>query len=112
MTLKRHLINARNFGLAFLVSGVVGCSADSNNGASNNENPVVAIGVSRGKICGNRLIAYNGMPNKERFSISHGFTAVNTYYPTDIQNFTCGDEKYQLVSVTPESLKVIYLGKN
>ncbi len=58
-------------------------------------------------------ITYNGMSNKETFSLSHGGSAaVNIYYPADSKEIRYKGTRLKVLEVTPEHIVLDYLGKS
>jgi len=55
-------------------------------------------------------LQYNGMPSETAFSVSgESNNDVNTYFPSKAKEFKFNGAKYELISVTPDTLKVKYL---
>ncbi len=55
-------------------------------------------------------LKYNGMPSEIAFSVSReSNNDVNTYFPSKTKEFKFNGAKYELISVTPDTLKVKYL---
>ena len=92
---------------------LVGCSGNNQTKDGKIEYPSSEIKVSHQGVITNKPSSYNfavrycGMPNKETFSLSplsHG--AVNYYYPVAATNISFEGSNLEVLSVTPESIKL------
>jgi len=55
---------------------------------------------------------YLGMPNNERFALSHtGYSACPVYYPVSVEEFSLYNHRFRLVDVNSMQIKLVYLGK-
>lgn len=57
---------------------------------------------------------YAGLVGYEAFSIvvpTHGFGAVNSFYPTDIDDLRIAGYEFHVEDITPESLTLQYKGR-
>ncbi len=105
-------MNERNFLVVSLASLVIGCSQNLNGYPKDFE---VAVGEIYSYPSGglsDSYLRYNGMNNEKTFVLSrHSEWAVNVFYPTTVEEFEFDHEKFKLLEVTPEHIKLTYLGK-
>jgi hypothetical protein len=72
------------------------------------EENTVKIPVGENRQMSGMSMYYNGMNNKETFSLSETWNSTNVYYPASTKEFSWNGTKFKLVSLTPETLAVAY----
>ena len=87
------------------ISGMVGCSSKDD---SKETEQIINLGVD--DLNPYPYIKYTGMVSDKVFTVSTGSNwSVNAYYPSSIKKFKFDGTKYELISVTADSLKIKYV---
>jgi hypothetical protein len=88
----------RNTGLALILSaGIMGCD-----GCTQKNNELIELNVSEN---GPNWMMYAGMNSESSFSLAYGGNVgANMYYPKSSEIINFNNEKYDVISVTPEKI--------